>query len=963
MITPKRPAVTLALAALASVSLFAIAQAQTASTTSGPVKPLWGNLRPFSETTTSTQVIDPYWGNLRPFWGNLRPFWGNLRPFWGNLRPFWGNLRPFSGDVTAFWGNLRPFQGPLSGDAIESFWTTAGAQWDDAAITLSQSASTAEYQASADKLSSVLQSAAQTWDSAIVAQGGAGFQASVADPLLGKYGIKLNDPATLAALSPTDRAMFFFELYDTLMGYSGSDRVDHWMRTVNWSPKLTQVQGSGADTVIGLLDFTVAAGAPVSGNIVSFDGVSSFTNGHGAAVASLMVAPHDGKGVMGIAPRARVVAYNPFDASGTANWADVTKGVLSLSQNRASIINMSLGEAGWTLPQGWNDVFTAPAVATATKNSVFVIAAGNEGLSQTTNVAWNAANPNIILVGSVNLEGQISEFSNRPGTACMITAGSCAPGSRLMDRFIVAPGELILVSNDSGGVMRASGTSIAAPIVSGAIALLHDRWPWLANYPRITADIILKSARDLGAPGVDPVYGVGLLDIEAAQSPSNFSQLVWYYSDDKGKLRGEKVAKVIRTAVQENQAKWDSKGIFYYAFEGLGATQRDFAIPLSQKLIGQTVTTASGSQEQFQDYLLARMESWTTGQGFASPAQRAGQATFAGFSAGAPIANPWGAEMGVTFAPRTRAFGFMQEGIGYQSRLHVASEGRSLDLGFGDGANMLGALPGFSQAADYDSEKGGVNPLLGLASGGAFANANFQLAERLQISAGVTQRDLRRERQTLPMVDGLDSAAARYAASAQHLAVNYRLARDTHVVASYTRLSEATGLLGVQSLDAADLPDGSVTRSFSLGLDARLAQDLSLSISGTRAVTHAGGANAIAVAPGGLVSSAYQVSLTRESLFSKGDRTRLTLSQPLFVEKGALQVSGVEVIDRTTGQIGLVMREADVAQARPLAAELLYARPILDERADLSLFARAERNPGAAEPETYLAGARLRIGF
>lgn len=54
--------------------------------------------------------------------------------------------------------------------------------------------------------------------------------------------------------------------------------------------------------------------------------------------------------------------------------------------------------------------------------------------------------------------------------------------------------------------------------MSGAIALLHDRWPWLAQHPDATTDIILKSARDLGAPGVDPVYGAGLLDVTASQS-------------------------------------------------------------------------------------------------------------------------------------------------------------------------------------------------------------------------------------------------------------------------------------------------------------------------------------------------------------------------------------------------------------------------------------------------------------
>ena len=67
-----------------------------------------------------------------------------------------------------------------------------------------------------------------------------------------------------------------------------------------------------------------------------------------------------------------------------------------------------------------------------------------------------------------------------------------------------------------------SGTSFAAPLVSGAIALIQDRWPWLKSYPRDVAKIILESAQALGAPGVDPIYGHGLLDIQAAQSALDF---------------------------------------------------------------------------------------------------------------------------------------------------------------------------------------------------------------------------------------------------------------------------------------------------------------------------------------------------------------------------------------------------------------------------------------------------------
>ena len=333
----------------------------------------------------------------------------------------------------------------------------------------------------------------------------------------------------------------------------------------------------------------------LANNIIYSGGYDNPLNGHGTAVASLMVAEHDGRGLMGIAPNATVAAYNPFDATGTASWADVSAGVLALSARGASVINMSLGVPGWSLHQDWGQVFANPAVAAATQNTVFVIAAGNEGKIQLTDIAWNwATDPNLILVGSVNPSGEISSFSNTPGTACLLNNGVCQAQNRIWNRFIVAPGEAILVSDGNGGFIRRSGTSFAAPLVSGAIALLHDRWPWLAKHPDESVEIILRSAKDLGSSGPDQVYGWGLLDVKASQSPLNFNNLV-FYENKKGVIT-KKTASSIRSGGLKST--WEADGAYFSMFENIGDTRRDFVVPLSSRLVGQ-MTSAGGSAEYF----------------------------------------------------------------------------------------------------------------------------------------------------------------------------------------------------------------------------------------------------------------------------------------------------------------------------------------------------------------------------
>jgi len=893
--------------------------------------------------------------------------------------PLYGNLQQVEWHLCILGHDQRLQRRHQRRPELDEYWKAAGANFNTTLTNwnaISPTAPAASYSGIATDLTKMVTFADGYWKIAVLRNGASGtFKSKFADPLFAKYGIDPTNPATLAGLSQTQRGMFFLDWYDGLMSYTGTDHIDHWMRTANWSPSLTQSQGNGSDTTIGLLDFTVAGDVTIQKNILAFDGVSNFTNGHGAAVAGLMVGAHDGVGVMGIAPKAKVVAYNPFDASGTASWEDVGDGIKALAGSKASIINASLGEPGFVLAPSWNDVFSRPDVSLVAKDNIFVLAAGNDGVVQTSNVDWNfATNPNLLIVGSVQVDGvTASTFNNQPGTACLVTSGgTCQTGNRLMDRYIVAPGELILVSDDKGGVIRQTGTSLAAPIVSGAVALLHDRWPWLSTYPKETSDIILKSAKDLGAPGVDAVFGAGLLDITAAQSPLDFGKAV-FYTPSNGKLGGVvPISQVLgerdSEKNSENGSFESSRGLYYYAFETIGNTKRDFGIPLASKLIGQSFTTSQGSSEKFQDYLIKRLDSWiasrTTSSSSSSSSSSDGHDFAFSETRSVPVANPWGADMTLSIAPRTEVQGFVQSGMAYQSKVHVAGEKTSLDFGFGDGAIPVGGMEGFALAGDVDATRGGLDPLLGLASGGGFANLKFQLNDKVDLSAGMTHRDMLRDVNGSPALAVLGNGAERYRAAAGHFGMNFRVADGVKLMGAYTHLQETGAMLGAQSLDPTDFGGGSTTHGLTVGVSTDLGHDARLALSGTVGKTAAGSGQNISVDKAGVTTSAYEAVFTKSNLIARGDVLRMSLSQPMHVESGKLNVAIAEVTDRRTGEIGVVNRTLDLHQARPFAAEVLYGRPVLKGAGDVSLYGRADANPvGSSAKSEFMGGARFRVKF
>ena len=967
---------SVALAGLAAAGNTDAAAARLSGDTtpgSGTVTPFYGSINPFYGSINPFYgSINPFYGSINPFYGQISPFWGDIQPFWGDINPFYGSINPFYGNTDQFWGTINPFYGTINPffAKVGPYWQAAGPQWGAINATWDQLqvSNATDYSGLQAQINQFLGQARQVWDPAVEKYTGKDFDDGFADAMFAKYGIDPNDPASLANTAPATRSAFFLNFYDGLMNFTGVDHVDWWMPAIDWSPSLTQIQGAGNVTV-GILDSTVdSSGADVN-KIKFVGGYKIYVNDHGAAVASLIAAKQDGTGVMGIDPNAMVDLYNPFDATGTASWTDVTAGIDALYKKGASVINASLGVPGSVVSNEWVNILSGPLLSSRESSLVIVKAAGNEGVSQTQNVPWllGLEPPNnLILVGSVDPNGQISSFSNTPGTACYTILGMCAEQNKLMYHFIVAPGELILVSDNSGGVTRMSGTSFAAPLVTGAVALLQDRWPWLANHADETAQIIFRSAKDLGAPGVDPVYGWGELDVQASQSPLNFNNLIVYqpFTYSGSAVNTPLLPNWSPTALKNSVLNagqlnlWQQKGAYLVAFETIGTTYRDFNIPLSSLLVGKN-QTVNGSSNPFQSYLYQRMIDWAHGKNSLSFDSQATQLSQGDWKLGMVTTESTPDETSSGEGPVHMEFVASNPQDGIELRL---GEGNGVHAMMGDAMTGDGA---FALRSDFDPSTGGVNPVLGFASGGMYASGGYAVTHNLKLAFGFSERSddhIYIDPTFGPLKDlPLDTARSQ----ASLAGVTYAVDKDITINAAYTSLTEANGLLGSQGGGALAFAGAAHTQGTTVGATAALTDGWTVSASGTMAHTTApqSALSSLSLSQSGLQSTAYELAATKDGVFSDTDSLRLSLTQPLHVESGSLYYSSLEVTDRSTGAVGPVTQTWDVAGKREYRAETMYDVPVFDGRGAVDGFAVLDMNPPSA-PDTPMAvsvGAQFRV--
>lgn len=239
--------------------------------------------------------------------------------------------------------------------------------------------------------------------------------------------------------------------------------------------------------------------------------------GHGTFVAGIVAATKNNVGMHGVAFNTTILAIRADEIGGSGAFlpSDVAAGITYAVNHMARIVNLSLGgpsPAGTDFEQTLIDAMNAGAIILA--------GTGNESDPDEAVLEpfWPAAyagdatvnaSGQLLAVGAVDTDGStIASFSNYCGAAmefCLV-----APG---VDIVSTVP-TWMFPDTDYG---IASGTSFATPHVSGAAALLIQMFPALTASEVV--QILLITATDLGAAGVDAVYGHGLLNLAQAVQP------------------------------------------------------------------------------------------------------------------------------------------------------------------------------------------------------------------------------------------------------------------------------------------------------------------------------------------------------------------------------------------------------------------------------------------------------------
>jgi subtilisin family serine protease len=279
---------------------------------------------------------------------------------------------------------------------------------------------------------------------------------------------------------------------------------------------------TGKGERIGVIDTGVDPTNPdLAGKISAW---KDFVNGratpyddafHGTHVAGTLVGGAVGGGAIGVAPGATLVVAKALSGQGSGDGSlliAAAQWMMDPDGNPATADYPTVISNSWVSPAATDTWFLPMVRAWRALGIVPVFAAGNTAGAGT--IGSPASYSESVGVGAVDDDKTLAAFSSQgPITWADVNDEGLAPGTVVGKPDLAAPGDFVM-SSVPGGYAEMSGTSMAAPHVAGAVALLRQA------APNMTVDQVVATleatAGDLGPAGPDNQFGAGLVDVFSA---------------------------------------------------------------------------------------------------------------------------------------------------------------------------------------------------------------------------------------------------------------------------------------------------------------------------------------------------------------------------------------------------------------------------------------------------------------
>jgi hypothetical protein len=679
-----------------------------------------------------------------------------------------------------------------------------------------------------------------------------------------------------------------------------------------------QAGASGQGVVAAVVDSGIVSDnaefagriSPASQDVAGSRGLGD-EDGHGTSVSAVLLAAKNDSGTHGVAYNATLLALRTDTpgscaGSGCTHSDNVIARALDIAVAQgAKVANLSLG--GSTA----NSALRAAISRATAAGMVIVMSAGNDNQANPSELALIAtdgvARGQVIVAGSIDAGKTRSDFSNR--------AGSTA------NTYLTALGENLRTIDENGTAVLASGTSFAAPLVSGAVALLAQAFPNLSGAQ--IAQLLLESADDLGDPGTDPVYGRGGLNIGRAFQPRGATALAGSQLPVNLDAESATLSPAMGDAAQTGMG-----AIILDGFD------RAFAIDLARS-IRRARPQSSLSGTLGQSYRGATLAS--------GPMRVA--VSIADVPGGAAIRQ---LSLAPADAVRARATAGM-----VASRIDRRT---SVAFGFGQSAASLsGQLTGQAQPAFLVAR--GSSDDLGFDRRGQNAASMrtrlgvVGLTATAESGTGLLFRNAQGMRDPY-----LRSPYALFGLSADRRFGGLRLSGGA------TRLQEKQSLLGAR-FGPLFGTGASASWFADARADWRLGGGWSLAAS-TRQGWSRMAAGGVLADPQTVRSDAFAFDIGKAGVFGAGDLFGLRLSQPLRVARGALGVRLPAAYDWQTGAVSYADQALNLAPTgRELDLEASYSRLLFGGRMDANLFLRRDPGHFASAPDDAGAAVRWRLDF